>query len=399
MQNLLEKQSMKAKLLSLIFISFMLTVVGLGIGIIMIQKNLLHQMEFFVAKLLTENNKQIKNKFAILGNEVTQSLDRMPESVGSKIAAKTTHALNGEKDIVSSDFEQSLQRNMESLAALMAKVAPAAILSNDFITLISYVKSASSGEDVIYAVYLKPDGRPLTRYYDKQHPKIKEFIKISKEKKKINKILQASQNDPDVMMFNKEINLEGKILGSVVLCASKKSMDEKIAAMEQRFLNLIESNGQETTSTLNYEAKNIIEQFLSRLNSISASNSEAVEKAGVHIRTGITDVEKKISTLIMILGCISMIIICAILFFVISRITQKINRIAQTIGTGSVQVTQASEQVSISSQNLADVSSRQASAIEETSTSMEEMSSMTKMNADNANQANTLMKLICSKSS
>ena len=42
------------------------------------------------------------------------------------------------------------------------------------------------------------------------------------------------------------------------------------------------------------------------------------------------------------------------------------------------------------SQTLAEGASQQAASIEETSSALEEMSSMTKQNADNAAQANTL---------
>ena len=45
-------------------------------------------------------------------------------------------------------------------------------------------------------------------------------------------------------------------------------------------------------------------------------------------------------------------------------------------------------QISSASQQLAEGSSEQAASIEETSASLEEMASMTRQNADNANQAN-----------
>ena len=392
MLNMFKKQSMRVRLLSLIFISFTLAIAGLGTGVVVIQKNLLNQMDASVAQLLKENDTQMNTQFTTLGKEITNSLDQIPESVGSQIVNKTTDALNKEKDIVSADFENSLKMSMESLAVILAKVAPAAILSNDFTTLISYVKSASSGKDVIYAIYLRPDGRPLTRYYDRQNPKIKEFIETSTEKRKINKVLQASKNDPSVMIVQKTIELDGTVLGSVILCASKETMGEKLKAMDHRFSNLIKSNDLETANALNQESKKIIEHFSSKLNNISQSNSHSVQKVGEQIQKSISDIRNQIRWLIIVLGAVSIIIISIILFFVISKITKKINIIAKTINTGSAEVAEASEHVSRSSQTLAEASTEQASAIEETSASMEEMSSMTKTNANNANQADTLMK-------
>ncbi|MCK5313425.1 MAG: methyl-accepting chemotaxis protein, partial [Desulfobacteraceae bacterium] len=381
MLNMFKKQSMRVRLLSLIFISFTLAIAGLGTGVVVIQKNLLNQMDASVAQLLKENDTQMNTQFTTLGKEITNSLDQIPESVGSQIVNKTTDALNKEKDIVSADFENSLKMSMESLAVILAKVAPAAILSNDFTTLISYVKSASSGKDVIYAIYLRPDGRPLTRYYDRQNPKIKEFIETSTEKRKINKVLQASKNDPSVMIVQKTIELDGTVLGSVILCASKETMGEKLKAMDHRFSNLIKSNDLETANALNQESKKIIEHFSSKLNNISQSNSHSVQKVGEQIQKSISDIRNQIRWLIIVLGAVSIIIISIILFFVISNITKRINIIAKTINTGSAEVAEASEHVSRSSQTLAEASTEQASAIEETSASMEEMSSMTKTNA------------------
>ncbi|MCP4639165.1 MAG: methyl-accepting chemotaxis protein [bacterium] len=77
-------------------------------------------------------------------------------------------------------------------------------------------------------------------------------------------------------------------------------------------------------------------------------------------------------------------------FFITVSITRPINNVIQGLASGSVQVESASHQVSQSSQLMAEGASEQASSLEETSASLEEMASMTKQNADNANQANTM---------
>ena len=72
-------------------------------------------------------------------------------------------------------------------------------------------------------------------------------------------------------------------------------------------------------------------------------------------------------------------------------ITRSITTVIEGLTEAADQVMSASDQVSQSSQSLAEGASEQASSLEETSASLEEMSSMTKQNADNANQANSLM--------
>ena len=77
-------------------------------------------------------------------------------------------------------------------------------------------------------------------------------------------------------------------------------------------------------------------------------------------------------------------------FQVSHRISGVITEIAQTLALGSAQTVAAAGQVSSASQALAEGASEQAASLEETSSSLEEMSSMTRRNADNADKANQL---------
>jgi methyl-accepting chemotaxis protein len=68
-------------------------------------------------------------------------------------------------------------------------------------------------------------------------------------------------------------------------------------------------------------------------------------------------------------------------------INARLRRVAEGLSEGAAQVAAASGQVSSASQSLAEGSSEQAASLEETSASLEEMASMTRRNADNAQQA------------
>jgi methyl-accepting chemotaxis protein len=76
---------------------------------------------------------------------------------------------------------------------------------------------------------------------------------------------------------------------------------------------------------------------------------------------------------------------------IIRSITRPINQVVDGLLDSAGQVASASGQVASSSQSLAQGTSEQAAGIEETSASIEEMASMTKNNAENANQADALM--------
>ncbi|GEM_PF-1597716 len=79
-------------------------------------------------------------------------------------------------------------------------------------------------------------------------------------------------------------------------------------------------------------------------------------------------------------------------WFISSSITGDLKKVIQKLSGSSVHIGSASDIVASSSQSLAECASTQAASVEETSSSLTEMLSMTRQNADNSVQANRLMK-------
>ncbi|MCL2669469.1 MAG: methyl-accepting chemotaxis protein [Syntrophaceae bacterium] len=105
----------------------------------------------------------------------------------------------------------------------------------------------------------------------------------------------------------------------------------------------------------------------------------------IKARMAAFDIELLIFTLLM-LG------VAVIIAVLLSRsISRPVLRITDQFRTFSEDIVDSAGQVSMSSQKLAEGATSQAASLEETSASMEEMSSMTKQNADNANQAKAMM--------
>jgi methyl-accepting chemotaxis protein len=95
---------------------------------------------------------------------------------------------------------------------------------------------------------------------------------------------------------------------------------------------------------------------------------------------------------LVVMGIVALMAVAA--FFIARSIAGPIQRVSQGLVESTGRVASVSAQVSGLSQVLSDGASEQAAAIEETSSSLEEMASMTKHNADNADQADGLMKQV-----
>ena len=78
--------------------------------------------------------------------------------------------------------------------------------------------------------------------------------------------------------------------------------------------------------------------------------------------------------------------------FIVYTTVSSLNKITHRLGSSSEELSSASLKVQKSSQLLADGASQQAAAIEETSASLTEFSSMTEHNATNSNEASRLSK-------
>lgn len=97
-------------------------------------------------------------------------------------------------------------------------------------------------------------------------------------------------------------------------------------------------------------------------------------------------------TIIMVLGIIALIAGILLAFLTVRGVNATLRQISGQMDEGAGQVSLAAAEIASSSQSLASGASEQAASVEETSASMEEMAAMTQQNADNAGQADSLMK-------
>jgi len=94
-------------------------------------------------------------------------------------------------------------------------------------------------------------------------------------------------------------------------------------------------------------------------------------------------------------GIVIAVIILALVFTAVmirKSIRRPLQRVAVAVNEGAVNVADASQQVAGAGQSLSEGASNQASAIEETSSSLTEMAAMIKQNALNAGETDKLMK-------
>jgi methyl-accepting chemotaxis protein len=166
-----------------------------------------------------------------------------------------------------------------------------------------------------------------------------------------------------------------------------KQVDESSKEYHQVFKQLV---------NVIFQRNEIISGTLDR---IGPEIAAAVEEVKLDIKAVQDDLGPKLAasnsrtkTAIIAIGIAALFIGMGLAFIITRGITKALTRIIDGLNEGADQVASASGQVSSSSQQLAEGASEQAAALEETSSSMEELSASTKQNADNSQEADSLMR-------
>jgi methyl-accepting chemotaxis protein len=359
--------------------------------LILIQQRQLTKLSDAVVTAVKKNNVLANQSYDALSKEVDGRLGGMSADVARTLAAETRAALEAEKTVLGRSFEDSLQNSADSICALLAQVAPATILANNFIDLIGYAKAANQNPDVVYAIFLNPEGKPLTRYIDSKDPDIQRFMKTGRGQKKLDKILNASQADSAVLVVTKDIQVEGQMLGKVVICVSKTAARQRIADMTGRFETMVDANSQKIDEVIKSETKSVVGDMEARFSRVARQNSAAVQTISETILGFGQEITSQTRRMTAGLGGATVLVILAVLFVVIARTSKALQRLSGQLNIGAESVAAATGQISSASRTLASGATEQAASIEETSASLEEMSAMTNRNAQNAGQADQLM--------
>lgn len=383
--------SLRQRLLTPTISVLVICILALSSILIIVQQKQLKKLSGTVLDAFQNSNASAHSSFEKLSKEVDTHLSDMSDRAVETLTEETRSVMDAEKEALGQSIEDMLSKSADSMAALLAQVAPSTILANNFLELINYAKAANQNPDVVYAIFLKPDGKPLTRYVDRKDPDIQRFIETGSGKKKIDKILNASKKDPFVIVLEKPVQLEGKDLGRVVICVSKAASNRRIETMSDRFSAMVETNTRKIREVLKNEAGEVTGEMGASLEQVAEQNRTAALSISGSIKKISADINTQTKRITAGLGGATVLVILSVLFIIISRTSKKIQQMTGRLNAGAESVAAASGQISASSQTLASGASEQAASIEETSASLEEMASMTRQNANHADQADRLM--------
>ncbi len=386
-----KNKGIKTRLLLTISILLIIAITILASILFFTQQKQLFKLKNDVSGAGNTLNKSSIELLENMSKTVDKDLQTMSVAVGKNLEVTTKIALDKQADEVKLILREISRQKGTALATLLAKVAPNAILTTDYLSLTDYAKSATEDKSVVYAMYFNETGKAITRYLDKKHPLIIKYIKEGKEgDKKAVKVLSQSKKDVNVIIIEKDIVTEGKELGKIIICIDETAIMNNIKNLEISFNKLIENNSSNIKRVLTTENFKLNQKINSNIQHLETNTKKSIIGIIRTIEDSSDNIKSSSRNVSISVGTIMIIITFLLLFIIVGKIVKQIIEKTNTLEENSVYLSNISIAVSEGGQSLASGASEQAASLEEISASLEEMTAMTEQSTKNANQANTM---------
>ena len=223
---------------------------------------------------LSADSKQLAAELELAGREVKSNLDGLSVSTRQRLTAGLEPRLKDEQIQLWEMLEQSLKDSANDMAQLLAAVSSRAIWDNDVPTLSDFARRAQRNPNVLFVVYDDASGQHLTRYLNRDNPINKALLEKGKGERALDKVLDAARNDPAVYYLEAPISPNGVVIGKVLMGVSTASIEQSLAALDQRFASLIVSSDQLVDDSLQGAASESSKALGARLQSAQAAAAQ-----------------------------------------------------------------------------------------------------------------------------
>ena len=329
MLRLFKNQSLRLKILAPLTIILALSFLLLAFTVSGMQAKLLKSMGEQLSTSLGASDEAMQADFSHIGDQVHQIMSAMAESSSENLALLIRQKLDGENAEIAKQWEAQMRRDAHGMVILLTQVAPKAILTNSYTDLVTYAKSAAAMENVVFALFMRPDGRPYTRYLDKQNPKIKAYLKTGAGSKKLDKVLSAASKDPSAFIIEKEIVTEGKALGKVVVCLDKSMMNQTLDQVARRFSAIAENSAASISETLAQESNKVVDGISAAVRKIAAKNKVLISDTKDKISSTEAEVGSKTRATVLSAGLIcGLVLLGSVMLLAVKLLIKPVEKVA-----------------------------------------------------------------------
>ena len=247
------------------------------------------------------------------GREVKGSLEGLSASTRQRLTAGLSPRLKEEQAQVRTTLEKSLMDSANDMAQLLAAVAPRAMWDSDVPTLSEFARRAQRNPNVLFVVYDDATGQHLTRYLNRENPINKALLEKGQGDRALDKVLDAARHDPAVYYIEAPISPNGVEIGKVLMGVSTATIEQDVAALDQRFNGLIARSEQLVSDSLQGAAADSAGALRSRLESAQAAAAQMQANTASTVRDAADTLRWRIGLGLAIVGFAVLLLVAVVL--------------------------------------------------------------------------------------
>src|SRR5690606_32701354 len=149
--------------------------------------------------------------------EMRAGLAALSSNTRERLSGGLSAQLTDEQAQLRQVLEQNLKQSGNSIAQLLAGVAPKAIWDDDVPALTALTRIAQRDPAVLFAVFYDAQGQRLTRNFNRGSLRVRELVAAGQGDTALAKLVDAASRDPKVHIVEADINPMGVSSGKVQL--------------------------------------------------------------------------------------------------------------------------------------------------------------------------------------
>ncbi|MCP3849569.1 MAG: methyl-accepting chemotaxis protein [Gammaproteobacteria bacterium] len=325
----------KGKLVKTMLLAmFIALILFIAISSIM-TKSGIKQLEENLSADLSNSQHDTKQALDNSLNKISISVDHAKKNTSQILSSFLSSRLKETSLKTEKDLSKALLKNGEILADTLSEVSIEAILSRKFSTLVSYVKVANKDPNVIYAYFIRPNGKPFTRYVNRKNPKVKDLLVKGKGRSPLDKLLQAASTDKNIIEVSRPIKFEGKLMATIKVAVSIAQVNQKIQQLATDFDTLVNDSNKKITQVLDHESNTMLGSLKSSFNEVNKKNESSTENVLQEIQKSSLNLITTLSIMMLIVGIIVVFLISLFLILKIIRPIKELNSAMKELGQDS----------------------------------------------------------------
>ena len=292
----------------------------LCISIIAKQNNLLGSMATTVHENLEGAGNQTQQRFASLEQNVSVTLARMGDQTTEQLSRETEKSLAAEESNTRTAMEKLLESNAKAVGALLANIAADPLMAKEYDKLIKFSQAIAKTSEIVYVIFLDEKGTILPSHLNVIDNRIIAYLDTNHEGEDAEKVLTNSKKDSSVLIYEQPIEYFGLPLGKAVICLTKDTVNQEIAALMGRFITLKKDNANTVKSVLADESTKVIGQINSDLAQVNVDNGKAQKETAAILVEASEKVNTETAKVIIAIGSACCVGIIVLLVFLLRQI-------------------------------------------------------------------------------